>query len=68
MKDTSMYVHCCCKFIDSFGVQNLAQKLNLSMQVISNWKARGIPQGWYRYLELFCEKEWHEAGLEQFKD
>lgn len=68
MKDSSIYIDCCRTFIDSFGTQNLAQKLKLSFQVVNNWKSRGIPQGWYRYLELFCEKEWRDAGLDQFKD
>lgn len=63
MKDKTIYVDRCRKFIDGVGYKRLAEDLNIVPQVVCNWKRRGIPQGWATYLNSFYKLEWEKAGL-----
>lgn len=44
------------------GTGAVAEICGTSMQVVTNWKSRGIPDGWRKFLalakpEIFSEKE-----------
>ena len=44
------------------GVTRLAEKLGTKQNVISNWRARGVPLAWRKLLELAYKKEARKAA------
>ena len=63
MKDKSTYIYKGRRFIDLVGGLLLAKDLNLSVQVVWNWRRRGIPNGWSHYFATAYRREWVKAGF-----
>jgi hypothetical protein len=55
---TGMYIERCRRFIESVGTLNLASQLGVSASAVSNWKQRGIPTPYIKYLKLIYKTEW----------
>ena len=43
------------------GTGRLAYLLDLKQNVVSNWRARGVPKGWAKVIEMKFKKEIAEA-------
>ena len=43
------------------GTGRLAYMLDLKQNVVSNWRARGVPKGWAKVLEMKFKKQIAEA-------
>lgn len=61
MKVNETYIKRSERFIEKQGTTNLARALGVTAATVTNWKRRGIPQGYRLFIEKEYRQEWDRA-------
>ena len=51
------YAKKCVQFIDKRGYKELAKELDVTPQAVINWRSRGIPKAYTKYLKIAYKDE-----------